>query len=371
MKSYLFELEKVLTSGWYSMGPETVRAEETLCDLFGVEHCILTNSCTSALYLSLKSVIEPGDQVITSPFTFASAVSAVHCAGGIPVFVDVSTKTGNIDAHALRADVLRSSRVIITSHYGGIPSDPKVAQLARNYGLIVVDDSAHAFGATRSNGTPVQKEADVSCLSFNSTKMVSCGEGGAILTDNSELADQARILRNYGMTKTSYEKSKEGPSFNVRFPSMNFKFNDILSSVLLPQLERKHVNSVLSKRRFIAARYSELSDSPHFGCLEPIEGDRASWLWKPIVLSVSIKNRRTAIIEQMRASGIEVGFHYPLVTDLSMMGTVQSVETEHSTASDLSERILTLPCHEGLVSEDAEWIMAELKDCIRDLTDVH
>jgi UDP-4-amino-4,6-dideoxy-L-N-acetyl-beta-L-altrosamine transaminase len=305
--------------------------------------------------------------VITSPFTFASVVSAISLSGGIPVFVDVEQTTGGIAVDCLTDSLLRRSKAIVLSNYAGIPFNPSIVEIAHHHGLFVIDDSAHSIGATRKNNQPIQSEADATCLSFNSTKIVTCGEGGAILTNNGDLAKKLRLLRNYGMTKTSFEKTTEGPSFDVRALSLNFKFNDIQASILLPQIEIKNINNLLLRRRKIAEQYNQLCNSSYFYLLKPDNQDRPSWLWQPIILARELAKFKKQIISYMKIEGIEVGLHYPVISDLSFLDGVDFEDNGHDNAKDLARRVLTLPCHEGMELKDVNFIVETLLESIRNI----
>lgn len=357
-------VENVLTSGWVAMGEVTKELETKLSKYLNIKNCVFTNSCTSSLFISIASLIKKGEKVITSPFTFASVISAITLAGGIPVLIDIEPDTGGISINSLTENILRTSSTIILSHYSGIPCNQEIIKISRNYNLNIIDDSAHTLGAKRFDNKPIQKDVDVSCLSFNSTKLLSCGEGGALVTNDDDLASKARLLRNYGMTKTSYEKSKEGSSFDIRACSLNFKFNDILSSVLLPQIDENYIENILSKRRQLSDRYNSLETSNHFYFLRSEPGDKPSWLWKPIILKDHITNKRSRIITEMKLKGIDVGIHYPVISDLSFMNNIHHEELDHNNAKIMADSVLTLPCHEGMQIDDVDYIIESLNNTI-------
>lgn len=359
-------VQGVLDSGWVAMGSMTEKVERRLAEMTGMAHAIATSSCTSALYISFRASLKPGSKVILSPFTFASALHSATLAGMDLLFVDIDIQSGNIAVNALTDSILDKADAILITHYAGIPCSKKVLTRAREHGLRVIDDSAHALGATRIDGAPLQAEADVACLSFNSTKIFSSGEGGAIVTNDGSLADKCRLLRNYGMTKTSAQKAEEGASFDIREISLNFKFNDVLASVLYPQLEEDRYVQLLNRRDAIARAYRSTMQDTALDLFRAYKGDQPSWLFFPVLLPKLSRVAQMDVVHSLRRCEVEASILFPDLTVIAEKLGVSFFDDGHPSASDAANRILTLPCHENMTEMDVNYIVDRLEKIVRD-----
>lgn len=351
---------EALESGWFAMGPVTKGLEDRAQSLLGLKYGIATSSATSALYVAFSTLLNRGDRVIVSPLTFASVASAIILSGGVPVFADVEKWSGGLDVQSVRDHFRDGAKAVVLSNYAGIPSNSGIAKVARDFGVFVVDDSAHALGSIRADGVPIQCSADVAVLSFNSTKICSCGEGGMLATNNPDLAEQFRLRRNYGMTKTSFEKMVEGPSFDVQVAGLNAKFTDISAAILLPQLDVENLARIRTVRAEHTRRYDDLFGNTSVIPLRPGDGDRPMWIWRPVILPEGAAGRRGRIIGELRSRGVEVGIHYPLMTELSFLCQMGCTWNATPTAAFICRRVLTLPCHEGMDLKEVEFIARTL-----------
>lgn len=356
-------VKRVLDSGWVAMGPMTEQLEMKLTDITQMAYAIATNSCTSALYVAFRTCLRQGQRVIMSPFTFASAMHAIVMSGAVPVFVDIDCTTGNISADSLSCALHGQADAILVSHYAGIPCSSQVIGLARQHKLTIIDDSAHALGATR-NGIPIQMESDVACLSFNSTKIFSSGEGGAVVTNSKDVANMCRLLRNYGMTKTCAQKAVEGPSFDIRAVSLNLKFNDILAAVLCPQIGRSNMATVLSRRAAIAEAYRCRLQNTDCGLLYKERGDEPSWLFFPVVLPRRLASRQMNVVRFLRSRDVEASILFPDLVGIAADLGICFCDHGHPAATDMSSRVITLPCHEYITEHDVQYIVEQLLDAV-------
>src|SRR5438552_5605952 len=196
----------ILTTG------DTVREfEEQFAGFLGRKHAIAVTSCTGALHMSLLALgIGPGDEVITTPMTFIASSTAVLEAGARPVFVDVEPDTGLLDARLLEAAITPRTKAVLPVHlYGQLCDMRAIREIADRHGLRVVEDAAHCIEGERDGVRPGQL-GDTACFSFYATKNLTCGEGGAVVTDRDELAARLRLLRLHGMTKTAADRWREG-----------------------------------------------------------------------------------------------------------------------------------------------------------------
>lgn len=259
------EVAKTLRSGWLTMGPKTREFEAALAKYTGAEHAVAVNSCTAALHLSLLAAgIGPGDEVITTPLTFAATANViVHC-GATPVFVDIDRDTFNISPEEIRKHVTPRTKAIIPVHYAGQPCKMSeiyqfvdlVSDLYRR-DLVVIEDAAHAIGATYHGRKVGNLDSDTTCFSFYATKNMTTGEGGAITTNNASLAEQITRLRLHGMSKDAWKRYGPGQSWKYDIVDCGWKYNttDLNSSLGLCQLQK--LDAFNKRRRELSSLYTE------------------------------------------------------------------------------------------------------------------
>jgi UDP-4-amino-4-deoxy-L-arabinose-oxoglutarate aminotransferase len=247
----------VLRSVFLTTGPKVASFEKAFAEYLGVEHVVAVSSCTSALFLSLISLdIGDGDQVVTTPLTFIATANTVLHAGATPIFVDVEPDTGNIDVTQVPAAITDRTRAVIPVHLYGLMVDVRcLAGVCSRSGVEMIEDAAHAAEPVRDGIRPGQNSR-AACFSFYATKNLTCGEGGAIATNDPALADRLRRLRQHGMSKGAAER------YTARYQhwdmlELGYKANlsDIQAALLLGQLSR--LERQLQRREAIAARYEE------------------------------------------------------------------------------------------------------------------
>ena len=249
---------EVLRSGWLANGSRTALFEQRIAELVRAPAAVATASGTAGLYLALRALgVGPGDEVITTPVTCIASVNAVVLAGATPVLVDVTADTLNLDPAQAAAAVTPRTVAVMPVHYAGVPADLEaIATLARRNGLAVVEDAAHALGATY-RGQPVGSTADLTVFSFSATKIITTGEGGMI-TGRPDLVGRARVLANLGADRAAVQPSATRPVSwaDVVTPGLKLAMCDIAAAVGLAQLDR--LAELLSRRRSIAARYTAM-----------------------------------------------------------------------------------------------------------------
>src|SRR5262249_28176243 len=230
-----------LRSGWLSSGPKVVEFEREFSNYVGAPHAVAVNSGTSALHLALEGVgVGPGDEVITSPMTFAATASVVEHLGARPILVDIEPDTLNLDAEALEPAITLRTRAILPVHFAGQPCDMDlILGLARAHDLTVIEDAAHALPASYK-GRRVGTLGDVTCFSFHATKTITTGEGGMAVTDRDDLAERMRVMRLHGMSKDAWKRhTKEGSWFyEITAPGFKYNLSDLAAAIGIPQLKR-------------------------------------------------------------------------------------------------------------------------------------
>ena len=231
----------VLKSGWMSMGPKVIEFENLFKAYVGVSEAVAVNSCTAALFLSLKALgIGKGDEVITTPFTFVSTVNVIEHCGATPVFVDICEDNLNLDIQKVEAAITPRTKAILPVHYAGQPCDmDELLQLAKKYSLRVVEDAAHALGATYKN-KKIGSLGDSTCFSFYANKNITTGEGGMVTTNNAALAQELRILRLHGMSSDGWKRYAPGSPWRYDVSRIGYKYNmtDMQAALGICQLRK-------------------------------------------------------------------------------------------------------------------------------------
>lgn len=306
---------EVLTSDYLTQGPKVPEFEAKLAEYVGTEHAVAMNSATSALHVACLALdIGPGDLVWTSPNTFvASANCALYC-GADTDFVDIDRTTGNIDVDALekKLEAARQSealpQLLVPVHFAGQPCDmSRIATLSQKYGFRIIEDASHALGARVGEKAVGSCEfSDIAIFSFHPVKMLTTCEGGALLTNQSQLAEKARLLRTHGITRdqqTFLSLPNASWGYEQQFLGFNYRMNDVEAALGLSQLKR--LGGFLTRRQSLAARYRELFRN--IGSVEPLAGSLEQSSWHLFVVHVPA---RDSVYELMQRSGIGVGLHY-------------------------------------------------------------
>lgn len=290
-------IQRVLDHGQYIMGPEVQELEVALSGLTGSRHCITVSSGTEALLISLMALeLKPGEEVITTPFTFAATAEMIVLSGAVPVFVDIEPDTCNIDAALIEAKITPRTRAIMpVSLYGQVADMDEINAIAARHNLAVIEDAAQSFGATY-RGRQSCRLSTLGCTSFFPSKPLGCyGDGGAIFTDDDALAQACREIRIHGQA---------GRYHHVRL-GVGGRIDTLQCAVLLGKLER--FGWEIEQRRALGARYIDL--------LSPVAGVRTlsvrpdrDCVWAQFTVLVE---RRDAVRDALSARGIPTAIHYP------------------------------------------------------------
>lgn len=259
---------EVLRGGWLTTGPQTREFETRFAEFVGCRYAVAVNSCTAAMHLALEAVgVGPGDEVITSPYTFSATAAVIQHLGATPVFADVLPDTLTIDPSRVGAVLSSQTQAIMPIHLAGHPAEMEpLLSLAADRGLAVVEDSAHAFPTRYRDrlvgsflGTPQQamRIPSASCFSFYSTKTVTTGEGGMICTDDEGLADRCRLMSLHGMSRNAWTRYTQHGSWFYEVEEAGFKCNmtDVAAAMGLAQLEK--AEQMHARRAAIAEAYNE------------------------------------------------------------------------------------------------------------------
>lgn len=262
------EVVDTLRSGWIAKGPRTLKFEKEFAEYLGAKHAIAVNSCTAALHISLLTQnIGPGDEVITTPMTFASTASTILHCGAKPVFADIDYRTGCIDPEEVAKKITPHTKAIVPVHYSGQVCDlDRIYELADEHNLYVSEDAAHALWSRYKGRLIGNKLRGAASYSFYATKNLATGDGGMLVTDRDDIAERARILVGQGMSHNAWNRYAKGGSWKYDIVEPGYKYNmfDIQAALGLVQLSR--MEEMQARRLAIAARYQE-----EFGKIDAVE----------------------------------------------------------------------------------------------------
>lgn len=346
-KPYIGEAEKqavmeVLDSGMLAQGPRTAKFEERFAQLCGVKHAIATSSGTAALHLALLAHgIGPGDEVITSPFTFIASVNSILFTGATPVFVDIDAETFNLDPALVGRAITPRTKAILPVHLYGYVCDMDALQvIADKHGLKIVEDACQAVGASfkdRRAGS-----FGTGCFSLYATKNVMSGEGGMITTDDDATAHQCRMLRNHGMQRRYYHEML----------GYNFRMTDLCAAIGLVQLDR--FDDFTAKRRANAAYLNANIVS----VITPKVKDGYSHVWHQY--TIRTKSDRDAAVKQLTEAGVGTGIFYPVPAHQQGYIVEKLGEVHLPVTEQLVKEVISLPVHPQLNEADLEKIVIEV-----------
>lgn len=361
------EVVSALRSGWITTGPKAKQFESDFVDYLGSGlEAIAVNSATAGLHLGLEAMgIGPGDEVITTTHTFTATAEVIRYLGADPVFVDVDAVTLCIDVDAVARAITPRTKAIIPVHFAGRSADmARLLALAKEHGLKVMEDAAHALPTTCDGRRIGTLESDVTVFSFYANKTITTGEGGMLVTRNPELAKRARVMRLHGINRDAFDRfTSKAPSWYYEIVAPGFKYNmtDIAASIGIHQL--KKVNAFQQRRAHIAALYDEaLLDLPIICPPHAAAGDVHSWHLYVTQLSDDVKLSRDVFIERMFEQGIGCSVHYiPLHLQPYWRDTYRLTPKMFPVSQRVFERTVSLPLYTRMTEADVARVVAAVK----------
>jgi dTDP-4-amino-4,6-dideoxygalactose transaminase len=362
------EVTDTLRSGWVTTGPKTKQFEKEFAEVVGAKHAIAVNSCTAALHLALEAGgVRAGDEVITTPYTFAASAEVIRYLDARPVFVDVEGSTLNIRADLVEAAVTKRTKAIMPVHIGGaaVDLDP-IVDVARRHGLYVVEDAAHSF-PTRYKGRTIGSIGDVTCFSFYATKTITTGEGGMITTNDDTLAERCRIMSLHGISKDAWKRYTAEGSWYYEILAPGFKYNmtDIAAALGLAQLRK--ANQMFRRREHIADRYNEAFASvPELRA--PTCPPYSTHAWHLYMLRLHLGRLsidRAAFVERLRERNIGVSVHFiPLHVHPYYRELYRYVPEDFPVAHLEYMKEISLPIYSRMSDEDVDSVIAAVTDVV-------
>jgi len=365
----LDSIREVLKSGWLTMGPKTSEFERIFSNYIGCKYGVATNSCTSALYLASDSLgIKKGSLVIVPVNTFVATANVVRLLGADVVFCDV-TEDGRIDTVELEILLERNAKInsVIPVHLYGFPSNMKeIGRMVEKYVIKMIEDCAQSVGAEIGN-KKAGSFGDASCFSFYSTKNITTGEGGMLVTDSEEIKNRASLVRNHGQNKTPKQKLANW-QYDVAYLGFNFRMSEIQAVIGLKQMEK--LAAITESRREIAKKYKE--ELENINGIEMLH-DPTSDVYRQGVfhlLEVRVEKqyplRRDELYDFLKKKGIITGVHYPPLHLLSYyQKTTKYRRGDFPQAESLYLKILSLPMFPFMTEKEFGKIILALKEGAR------
>jgi dTDP-4-amino-4,6-dideoxygalactose transaminase len=361
------EVVSALRSGWVTTGPKARQFEADFADyLGGGLEAIAVNSATAGLHLGLEALgIGPGDQVITTTHTFTATAEVIRYLGADPVFVDVDADTLCIDVDAAARAITPQTKAIIPVHFAGRSADmTRLLAMAKQYGLKVMEDAAHALPTTCDGRLIGTLESDVTVFSFYANKTITTGEGGMLVARDPEVAKRARVMRLHGINRDAFDRfTSKAPSWYYEIVAPGFKYNmtDIAASMGIHQL--KKANAFQEKREKIAALYDQaLAGLPIILPPHAAKSDVHAWHLYVTQLSDEAKVSRDVFIERLFQQGIGCSVHYiPLHLQPYWRDTYKLTPEMFPVSQRVFERTVSLPLYTRMTEADVARVAAAVK----------
>lgn len=358
------EVVKVLKSDFLTTGPKIEEFEKRFADYVGAKYAVSISNGTAALHAACFAAgINEGDEVITSPITFAASANCVLYQGGKPAFADINPKSYNIDVEDIERKITKKTKAIIPVDFTGQAVDiDGINEIAKKYGLVVIEDAAHSLGA-EYKGKKTGSLVDMTTFSFHPVKHITTGEGGVITTNNKELYEKLKLFRTHGITrdkKILYNKNEGSWYYEQLELGYNYRITDIQCALGISQLNK--IDKFLRRRREIAEKYNEyLKDID--GIVLPYQEEYIKSSWHLYVIQLELekfKVGRREIFEALQAENIGVNVHYIPVYYHPYYQKLGYKKGLCPNAEKLYERIITIPLYPKMTDKDVKDVVEAL-----------
>lgn len=350
----------VLKSDYLTTGPKIAEFEQAVASYTGAKYAVAISNGTSALHAACFAAgIGRGDEVITTPLTFAASANCVLYCGGTPVFADVDPYTYNIDPEDIRKKITDKTKAIIAVHLAGQPCDmDEIHSIAQEHNLIVIEDGAHALGSVYK-GKKVGCLSDMTTFSFHPVKPITTGEGGMIMTDNGELYKRLVLFRSHGITRDeSMMTRNEEPWFYQQLDlGYNYRITDIQCALGCSQMRK--LDKFLKRRRELAERYNNaFIECDNIVIPYQLPDTQSGWH----LYIVQVKNHdRKQVFETLRDKGIGVNVHYIPVYMHPYYQEHGYRDVHCANAEEIYSHIISLPLYPGLTDDQQDYVIDTLK----------
>jgi len=349
-------VESVLRGDWLTTGPAVSSFETVLCQATGARQAVAMNSGTAALHAATTAIdIQPDDEVIVPAISFVASANCILYRHGRPVFADICKDTMNIDPADVARKITKKTKAIVAVDFAGHPCDhDELRRIAAAHDLRIISDSAHSLGATY-RGKSVGTLQDITTLSFHPVKIITTGEGGALLTDNDELAKRARSFRHHGIDLDLHARGRRDTfEYDVTSLGFNYRITDI--SCALGSSQMKKLGGWIARRRAIAAKYAiGLAQNPMLELPTERADCRSAWHLYVVRLNLEMLTvSRREFFAAMRAENIGVNVHYIPIPWLTLYRDLGYERGQWPVAETEYERTLSVPIYPGMKDEDVD-----------------
>ncbi|MDA8089250.1 MAG: UDP-4-amino-4,6-dideoxy-N-acetyl-beta-L-altrosamine transaminase [Nitrospiraceae bacterium] len=362
------EVLAVLRSDYLTQGPKSGEFEAALANYCGAEFAVVFSSGTAALHGAYFAAgIGPGDEIITSPITFAATANAALYLGAKPVFSDIEPETGNIDPELIEKAITSGTKAIVPVDYAGNPAAlNRIRELAGKHGLIVIEDACHALGASYKENK-IGSLSEMTIFSFHPVKPITTGEGGAVVTNNRSFYEKLLAFRSHGIVKDAAifkEHSHGNWYYEMQVLGYNYRLTDIQCALGLSQL--KKLDTFIQRRQEIALSYNAaFHGNRWFDTPVVTESAQSSWHLYPIRLRDGSSGMKTEIFDKLRTAGLWVQVHYlPVYLHPYYRNILGYREGICPQAERFYERELSIPIYQGMSDADIETVKRTLFDVL-------
>jgi UDP-4-amino-4,6-dideoxy-N-acetyl-beta-L-altrosamine transaminase len=362
------EVIDTLRSDWITTGPKTFKFEDLFKEYVGSNYAIGVNSCTAALQLALAAIdIDTGDEVITTPLTFAATTEVILHQNAEPVLVDIEKDSYNIDPNKIEEKITEKTKAIIPVHYAGNPCKmDEIMDIADDHDLYVIEDAAHAIGSEYKN-TKIGCISDITCFSFYATKNITTGEGGMITTNDETLEEKMRILSLHGISKDAWNRYSATGSwyYEILYPGFKCNMDDIQASIGIHQL--KKIDEMQIRRFEIAEMYNDAFNSLEQIIVPPIEKNSIhAWHLYPIQIRTEhLKINRNEFIEALKAENIGTSVHFiPIHMHPYYKKKFGFKKGDFPNTESFFEKEISIPLYPRMTDEDVEDVISAINKII-------
>ena len=360
---------KVLKSPLITCGPKVEELEKELCRFTGAKYCVVLANGTAALHASCAAAgIKDGDEVITTPMTFAATSNSVLYMGGKPVFVDIDPETYNIDPNEIKKKITERTKAVIAVDFTGQAAElDEIREICINNNLLLIEDASHAIG-TKYKGRPIGSISDMTTFSFHPVKTITGGEGGAVMTNDKDLAEKLLLFRTHGITRNTqlFENEPHGPWYYEQImQGYNYRLTDFQAALLISQLNKMDIFS--TRRKEISKRYDEAFAAFDLVTLQRDipESDTTRHLY---ILNFNLEKlsaTRKEIYDALWAENICCNVHYLPVYYQPFYEKLGYKKGLCPKAEKLYERILSIPFYYSMTDEDVESVIEGVYKVVR------
>lgn len=348
------EVVKVLHSDFITQGPKVEEFEQALTKYCGAKFAVVMNSGTSALHAAYFAAgLKNGDEIITSPITFAATANAAVWQGAKPVFVDINPATGNIDANLIEAAITKNTKAIVPVDYTGRPADlEKIQAIAKKHGLLIIEDACQALGATYKEKR-IGSVSDMTTFSFHPVKSITTGEGGVVLTNNEEFYQRMKMFVTHGITKNNLEQPSPGAwYYEMQELGLNYRLTDFQCALGINQL--KKIDGLIAKRRALAKRYQEKLSAIKSISL-PLADETSAWH----LYVINVPNR-AEVFKKLRDAGVGVQVHHIPVYMHPYYRKHGYGKVGLPKAEEFYNTCISLPLYPDLSEKDQDFVIEQL-----------